>query len=115
MDQQAWGRILTALDDCVMALRDSVEAQDQLQSLLITAATEFRDDKFRPMLQGAMKRKLSFKLDVTGYLGTEYDDDGILRRYLQCVGTGRIDAGNRAGLPEKIWDPTITGILEMIK
>lgn len=113
IDQQGWGSILLDIEDRVMSLRDLAEDDDQLQSIVLIAHSEMRDEKQRPMMQGAMKNKLSYKLDMTGYLFKTRDDSGNLRRGLRVVGDGKVDAGNRpiGDKPEVIWDPSISGII----
>lgn len=116
LDQQGWGHVLAELEDLVMAFRDQVESQQQLKMFMLIAGTEKRDEKFRPALQGAMKNKLSYKLDVTGYLFTAVDNEGNTRRGLRVEGTKEIDAGNRlqGTLPPVIWDPNLTDIMHTI-
>lgn len=119
LDQQDWGRALTKIEDLVMGFRDVAEAQEQVKVFMIIAATEKRDEKFRPALQGAMKNKLSYKLDITGYLYTAVDGEGETRRGLRVVGNKDTDAGNRLQdyLPAYngvIWDPNITDIFNHV-
>ena len=116
LDQQDWGRILVKIEDAVMSLRDCVEKQAQMLCFCLITGTTFRDEKFRPMLQGGMKDRLSYKLDATGYLYTQKDSEGELRRGLRIVGDGRHDCGNRlpGDWPEVVWDPALTAIIEQI-
>lgn len=113
LDQQDWGRVLTTLEDTVMELRDAVERQEQLKSLVIITGSRLRDGKFRPMLQGAMSLVLPYKLDVNGYLFTQVDGNGMLRRGLRIEANGEYDAGNRLGgsLPGIVWDPSVETML----
>lgn len=115
LDQQAWGDILRDLDQLVMGFRDAVDSQDQLRAFVVIAGTEFRDGKFRPMLQGQMKRKLSYKCDVTAYLDVVVDENGDQRRRLRISGDPAIEAGSRPSLPPVLWDTSITEILAFIE
>lgn len=114
LDQQDWGRMLTSIEDIVMELRDAVERQDQLKALVVITGTRLRDGKFRPFLQGQMSLVLPYKLDVNGYLFTQVDGNGVLRRGLRIEAHGDIDAGNRLGgsLPGVVWDPNVETMLE---
>lgn len=115
LDQQSWGDILRELDQLVMGFRDATDAQDQLKAFVVIAGTEFRDGKFRPMLQGQMKKKLSYKLDLTAYLDVVIDENGEERRRLRLSGDPLIEAGSRPKLPPVMWDTTITEILQLIE
>ena len=118
LDQQDWGRILVKIEDAVMALRDCVERQAHMLCFVLITGTQFRDEKFRPMLQGGMKDRLSYKLDATGYLFTAKDAEGVARRGLRIVGDGKVDAGNRLpgdDWPEVLWDPNIVDIISKIE
>ncbi len=114
LEQRDWGKILIKIEDMIMTLRDCVERQPQLQCFIVIAGTQFRDGKSRPMLQGAMKDKLSYKLDATAFLYTMKDDQGNNRRGLRILGDGRVDAGNRfpGEWPDVVWDPNIVNIIQ---
>ena len=119
LEQNDWGKLLAAIEGYIMRLRDAVETQEQLKSLVIIAQSEFRDDKMRPAIQGAMKNKLAFKLDITGYLFSVVDDHGERRRGLRIVENREAVAGARwpRGLdkPEVIWDPDISHIQQTLE
>ncbi len=117
LDQQGWGEVLVTIEDQVMKLRDSVAAQSPtMRYCLIITGTQFRDDKWRPLLQGGMKDRLSYKLDCNAFLYTQRDDSGNLRRALRIEGDGKTDAGNRfpGDWGEIIWDPNMTKILKKL-
>ena len=118
LDVQDWGKILVKIEDAVMALRDFVESQEPMMCFVLITGTQFRDEKFRPMLQGGMKDRLSYKLDATGYLFTAKDAEGVVRRGLRIVGDGKHDAGNRFpgdNWPEVLWDPNLESLIAKIE
>lgn len=116
LEQRDWGRILIRIEDLVMMIRDCVDRQEDLTAFIAIAGSHHRDGKMRPMMQGAIKDKLSYKLDGTGYLFTAKDAEGHLRRGLRMIGDGQIDAGNRFGgvFPEVIWDPNVEDMLNTL-
>jgi len=110
--QEDWGDLLASVEGYIMRLRDAVETQDQLKALVVIAQSAARDDgKMSPAIQGAMKNKLAYKLDVTGYLTSVIDSEGEERRGLRLTENREAVAGARwpKGLPkpEVVWDPSI--------
>lgn len=120
LQQQDWGDLLAKIEGYIMRLRDCVETQDQLKSLVVIAQSAPREDgRMAPAIQGAMKNKLAYKLDVTGYLYSTIDDSGERRRGLRIEENRDAVAGARwpKGLPkpEVLWDPDIAQIQAMLE
>lgn len=120
LQQDEWGELLATIESAIMRLRDSVECQEQMKALVVIAQSALRDDgKLAPAIQGAMKHKLAYKLDITGQLFTAYDGAGELRRGLRIQEDRTAVAGARwpRGLekPEVIWDPRIDTIQDMLE
>lgn len=115
LQQTDWGDLLARIEGYIMRMRDAVSRQEAMKSLVVIAQSAPRDDgKMAPTVQGAMKNKLAYKLDVTGYLYTMVDDAGERRRGLRIEENREAVAGARWPLglekPEVIWDPNIEQI-----
>ena len=68
MKMQTWGELLRHMEGLVNDMRDLTEhPTNPIEALIITAMTEFRDDKWRPYVQGQLRTILPYKLDVVGY------------------------------------------------
>lgn len=120
LDQHDWGDLLAKVEGYIMRMRDAVEAQEQMKALVVIAQSQPRDDgRMAPAIQGAMKNKLAYKLDMTGYLYTVVDDEGERRRGLRIEENRDAVAGARwpRGLdkPEVIWDPDIAKIQKRLE
>ena len=120
LDQRDWGTVLVTVADLVHNLQIIADRQEQVKCCVVICGTEIRDGKFRPILSGAFKNRLSYALDATGFLFTQRDDTGRLRRGLRIIGDDTIDAGQRfpgsdEDWPEVIWDPDLTTLIEQIE
>ncbi len=117
LDQQMWGALATRLEDIVRQYRDLTEhPTNPLQAVTYICGTRLRDGLFRPLLDGKVVIKLPYLVDCCGYLFTQRDELGNLRRAL-CVEPGGVaTAGNRFGgrLPGIVWDPNISTILDTL-
>lgn len=121
LDQQDWGDLLAKIEGYIMRLRDCVQTQEQMKALVIIAHSAPRpaDDRMAPLIQGAMKNKLAFKLDMTGFLFSVVDEAGETRRGLRITENRDAVAGARwpRGLdkPDVIWDPDISEIQQRLE
>lgn len=68
-----------------------------------------------PKYQGSFKEDVPTVSDIVGYLGYEQDPDGKLRRTLYVGEALGLVTKNRFGLPDKIYDPTISIINDLIE
>ena len=69
MDRDKWGQLLNDMTLLVRGLRDLTEHPNTpLQSLCLTAMTDLRGGKWRPFLEGALKTRMPYWLDVLGYM-----------------------------------------------
>lgn len=116
-DQQAWGRLFDVLDDTIRKFRDLTEHPTKpLEAVVYVCGTKLKDGLFRPLLDGQIILKLPYLVDACGYLYTQRDDQGNLRRALLIEPGGIADAGNRFGgrLPSVVWDPNISTMLDNV-
>lgn len=87
-------------------------------SILIAHALDDKDEstgaiKTTAMLPGSFKSTLPSIPDIVGYLGVENTEDGP-QRVLVVGQSERLVTKNRFGLPPKIYQPTMAGIIELI-
>lgn len=69
MDQQKWGELLMHMEALIRKLRDLTEHPTRpLTAVVITAMTELRDGKWRPLVQGALRDTLPYFVDICTYL-----------------------------------------------
>ena len=121
LDFRDWGKILTKLEDLVMEFRDVVEAQAQLESLVIITGTQLQQTevstKYIPMLQGRIANVLPYKIDLCGFLDAVLNENGKLERRLIIGPNRKAVAGNRLGgcLPNIIKNPNISTMLEVLR
>lgn len=116
-DQQNWGRLFDVLDDTIRKFRDLTEhPTNPVQAVIYIAGTKMKDGMLRPLLDGQIILKLPYLLDACGYLFTQRDEAGNLRRALSIEPGGVAVAGNRFGgrLPGVVWDPDVTQMLNAL-
>jgi hypothetical protein len=117
LDQQQWGALATQLETVIRQFRDLTEhPTNPLQAVVYVCGTRLRDGLMRPLLDGKITLKLPYLVDCCGYLYTQRDETGELRRAL-CVEPGGIAvAGNRFGgrIPGVVWDPNIATMLDTL-
>ena len=87
-------------------------------SILIAHALDDKDEstgaiKTTAMLPGSFKSTLPSIPDIVGYLGVENTEEGP-QRVLVVGQSERLVTKNRFGLPPKIYQPTMSGIIELI-
>lgn len=121
LQQSDWGDLLARIEGYITRMRDAVSRQEDMCSLVVIAQSAPRDSDGRmaPTVQGAMKNKLAYKLDITGYLFTAVDEAGERRRGLRIEESREAVAGARwpRGLekPDVIWDPDIGQIQQTLE
>ena len=116
-DHRQWGALATALETVVRNFRDLTEhPTNPLEAVIYVCGTRLRDGLMRPLLDGKITLTLPYLVDAVGYLYTQRDQVGELRRAL-CLEPGGIAvAGNRFGghLPGVVWDPDVSAMLNTL-
>ena len=124
MTIQRWGELLTSMEQLVRGFRDLTEHQtNPLEAVIVTSMTEFKDNKWRPYVQGKLQVKLPYFFDLIMYLYTEdipHPTDPMqpptrVRRGLTQA-QQNIEAGERVQgrLPMIIDNPRVDTMLDMI-
>jgi AAA domain len=128
MDRDKWGLLLNDMTLLVRGLRDLTEHPDYpLQTLMLTAMTEDRSGKWRPYVEGQLKTKLPYWLDVCGYMYVAQFQDQQDPTQLQSMRVLAVEpgpnyeAGNRIQetefshkLPPLIGNPTIPDMINAV-
>jgi hypothetical protein len=124
MQIQQWGELLVIMERYVRNLRDLTEHPVKpLQSIILTAMTQMSDGKYRPYVQGQLKVKLPYFLDVIGYLyvqdvPNEADPTkpGTKMRRMLVVPHVQFEAGERVQgrLGDVVDNPTVVGMLDSV-
>ena len=79
MKIQDWGQLLTHMDDLVRSYRDLVLLPNtSLRCVIFVAETTMDEGKWRPAMEGKIKRSMPYWVDICGYLyvDRELDPDG---------------------------------------
>jgi hypothetical protein len=124
MQIQQWGELLVVMERYVRNLRDLTEHPvNPLQAIVLTAMTQMDNGKYRPYVQGQLKVKLPYFLDVIGYLYVETVTDptdpskvlGKIRRLL-VIPHVQFEAGERVQgrLGDVVDEPTVVGMLDAV-
>lgn len=100
---QDWGTILRKLGAMLRNIRDlTTHPTNPLEAVVLTAFTEMdRDGVYRPQLQGALKKQISYLFDVTGAMVTEQipnpdpTQPPYMVRRMYIDRTPKYEAGNR--------------------
>jgi hypothetical protein len=116
MKTQDWGDLLRKMSALVRSYRDLIiHPTNPLQAVIFIAMTREINDVRRPYVQGQLSNTLPYYVDVCGYLWTELQEDGSVRRRLLCAPHSSFEAGDRTGkLGNVIDNPEVTSMLEMI-
>lgn len=121
MDQQAWGRLLDAMDALIRGFRDLTLQPNTLRCVIFVAETALKDGRWRPFMQGQIRDTLPYFVDGCGFLYTDLravgDQQVKTKRLL--IGAGFSPAhivGERFQglLPDVIDDPNFTKMMNMI-
>lgn len=110
LQQGDWGTLLRHMDDLVRKFRDLViHPTRPLQAVLFNAATEYSDGKWKPMLQGAMRKRLPYYVDLVGYMYLELSETtGQVERKLLINPIGEFEAKDRTHKLGTTYGPIIT-------
>ena len=119
MKQQDWGTLLRNLDSSVRGYRDLlVHPTNPLQCVVYVAGTQWKDNRYRPHMQGQMALTLPYHVDTVGYLFVQQTDDGegIMRRLMVQPVDPRYLAKDRTdALPPVIDNPNLVTMLDRIE
>lgn len=120
---QAWGILLNQMDKLIKDFRDLPLRCESLESILFIAETEEQrsTEKQIPSMQGKIRTRLPYMVDVTGYmqLKEEEDENGQQTKKvvkLLVAQHERYEAGNRVQgrIPDLLSNPNITEIMHAV-
>ena len=124
MRTQDWGMLLTHMDKLIRDMRDLVVLPNSSLSVVVfVAETTFKNDKWRPNLQGQIGAAIPYFMDVVGYVyrDNEMNSDGqlidrVLRMLISQDLVPSIEAGERlqGTLPDVITRPNISTMMTNI-
>ena len=116
MKTQDWGDLLRKMSALVRSYRDLIiHPTNPLQAVIFIAMTREINNVRRPYVQGQLSNTLPYYVDVCGYLWTEVDEEGNVRRRMLCAPHNAFEAGDRTGkLGNVIDNPEVNLMLEMI-
>jgi phage nucleotide-binding protein len=108
-----WGDLKNWANEVFRALHTA-----SFVSILLAHALDDKDEntgavKTTAMLPGSFKSTLPSIPDIVGYLGVENTEEGP-QRVLVVGQSDRLVTKNRFGLPPKIYQPTMKGIIDTI-
>lgn len=76
MKIQDWGRLLIYMDDLIRSFRDLVLLPNtSLRCVIFVAETTMDEGKWRPSMEGKIKRAMPYWVDICGYLFIDHDLD----------------------------------------
>lgn len=112
-----WGQMLVKLEDLIVQLRDIGDRYEHIECVVFVLGSDLRAGQRLPLLDGKMQNIISYKVDATGYLTVEYDEDGNQIRLLQLTPTDTVHAGNRLGglIEDYIWSPNLTKMVDTLE
>jgi hypothetical protein len=117
LNQQDWGTVLRHLENLVRSYRDlALDPQNPVEVVVFTAGTTDADGVRRPLVQGQLKLKVPYFLDVVGYLYVTAGESGALERHLMVQPTTQVVAKEGTGkLPGPvIVNPNLTTMYEQL-
>ena len=123
MDRDKWGALLIDMERLIRGFRDLTEHPvHPLSAVIMSAMTHQEDGKWRPYVQGQLKIKMPYFLDVIGYLDVgqkpieEPTQEPEQIRQLLVEPHPMFEAGNRVQgrLPAIVDEPTITGMITKV-
>lgn len=82
LETQDWGEVLRQLENLVRSYRDLVLLPGTVDCVVFTCGTREIEGKKQPLLQGQIRDKLPYFLDVVGYMYPAYAPDGTLVRQM---------------------------------
>jgi hypothetical protein len=124
MQIQQWGELLDNMDGLIRGYRDLMYLPNTLRCMVFVAETNYKDNMWRPAVQGALKDQMPYWVDVCGYLYTDLVTDpqtGLVTAKVKklLVGAGvnpQYLAGERVQgmLPDIIDSPNIAEMMAMV-
>lgn len=124
MDFGKWGALLNDMERLVREFRDLTEHPiNPLQAVVLTSMTHNENGKWRPYVQGQLKIKMPYFLDVIGFMAVISIPDPedptkapIQMRALGVEPSSIYEAGNRCQgrLPAIVYEPTIPGMIDQV-
>lgn len=116
---QDWGKLLSVMSFYCKDLRDLAEADEKIESIVITATSKDYDGIIKPYLQGQIASQAPYWFDITGYLYVQQVADAqgtiIDTRNLLIGNHPNYEAKSRVpGLPTVIENPDISAMLDSI-
>ncbi len=118
---QDWGDLLTQMDSLIRGFRDLVLLDNPLQFVMFIAETAMDEGKWRPAMQGQIKRSLPYWVDICGYLYVDQvkneqgETTGKARRLL-ITPHPLFEAGERVQgvLGDVITEPNVSDMMNTI-
>lgn len=97
MQLQHWGELLILMESAIRQLRDLAKSpHNPLMNVIILALTGTKNDRGRPLAQGALQDSLPGFVDLVGYMSTgQYPDGTGLYRTLLVQPYGEFVAKDR--------------------
>lgn len=103
-----WGTLLRHMKDYIRKHRDLVFMPNTIECVLFAAATQNRDGRIIPMMQGGIRDALPYLVDLIGYMWAEQPEDAPLQRKLLINPIENFEAGDRTDALTKAYGPVIT-------
>lgn len=120
-DQRQWGELKDLGLLIARQWRDFLDhPTNPLFAVIVLAHSDERNGMLRPMLEGALAKRIGGFYDVIGHMRPGYREDGSLGRELVVAPFPGVESGDRTGLLAAsypggiIRDPNITTILKQI-
>src|SRR4030042_6044626 len=122
MKIQHWGQLLTLMDSLIRDFRDLVLLPStSVRCVIFIAETTMDEGKWRPSMQGQIKRALPYWVDICGYLyvDQEVDTDGqptVKVRRMLVTPHNLFEAGERVQgvLGDVVNDPSVSTMMDTI-
>lgn len=127
MDQRKWGALLDHMADLCRTMRDLTEHPTMpIEVVGLSAMTEFRNNKWRPYVQGKLSVTMPYFMDIIGYMSVvdipnaDPTQPPMKERQLLTGPDNMIEAGERVQgkIPARMMVPpnypTIPALLQMV-
>lgn len=124
MQIQQWGELLDSMDNLIRGYRDLSLLDNTIRCVVFIAETTYKENLWRPAVQGSLRDQMPYWVDICGYLYTELitdDQTGTVtaKQKKLLVGAGvhpQYLAGERVQgrLPDIINDPNIAAMLAAV-
>lgn len=80
--ENMWGQLLTKMEIMIRQLRDLKKHPTKPVNVFISALTKFKDEKYRPNVQGALIDQMPQYMDVVGFFHVAPTEGGVQRQIL---------------------------------